>query len=285
MNSAAPRVTIGIPVYNEEQFLAETIISAISQDYKNINIIITDNCSIDSSYDIATEFSQEDERIRVIRHEKNIGFKENVCAGLNYADTEYFVWLGAHDIFNKDYILSSVDYLDRNRNVIMVYPQKAIFIDQKNKKLDIEDVCSDIDTGYELNAANRFFHIIKSLNSCTNIHGVFRTTILKKLPIKKVIGGDHLVLAMAGLYGQIHGLPLEGIRRREFRFQSHGEAIKRWKQAGVFKDEGKNPYHKLINLHLYYFLTSRKISLREKFLNFFYLKHILYNKFLCLNVS
>lgn len=285
MNSAAPKVTIGIPVYNEEPFLAETIISAISQDYKNINIVITDNCSVDRSYDIATEFAQKDQRIRVIRHEKNIGFKENVCASLNSVNTKYFVWLGAHDIFNKDYILSSIDYLDSNRDVIMVYPEKAIFIDQKNKKLDIGSACSDIDTGYELNVVKRFSHIITSLNSCTNIHGVFRTAILKKLPIKKVIGGDHLVLAMTGVYGQIHALPIEGIRRREFRFQSHSESIKRWKQSGVFNDKGKNPYKKLVNLHLYYFLTSRNIPLKDKILNFFSLKRLLNNKFLCLNVS
>jgi glycosyltransferase involved in cell wall biosynthesis len=281
----APRVTIGIPVYNEELFLSEAIKSVINQLYYDIKIIIIDNASTDNSYDIAVGFSRNDKRIEVVRNKKNVGLIENFRIALSYAYTEYFVWLGAHDIFNEDYISSSIDFLDKNQDVVMVYPKYAVFIDKNNNEIDIEDACSDIDTKSDRNAINRMLHIITSLNSCTNIHGIFRTAILKKLPIKKVIGSDHLVLAMAGVYGQIHALPIEGIRRREFRFQSHGESIKRWEQSGVFKNKEKNPYKRLIYLHLYYFLTNKKISLKQKILNFFYVKRVLNDKFLCLNVS
>jgi glycosyltransferase involved in cell wall biosynthesis len=284
MNLTVPRVTIGIPVYNEEEFLTKTIESAINQTYHNMILIIIDNCSTDNSYDIAVDLSKKDARIKVIRSKKNIGLIKNFQAVLKYSSTEYFTWLGAHDIFNINYISSSVEYLDRHKDVVMVYPKNAVFIDKNDKEINIEPACSDIDTRMKNNAIDRFALIVRSLNLCTNIHGVFRAAILKKLPIKKVIGSDHLVLAMAGIYGQIHGIPIEGIRRREFRFQSYQESVKRWKQSGVFDDKGRNPYKKLINLHLYYFLINRRISLKSKILNFFYIKSILNEKFLSLNM-
>lgn len=65
-----PFVTIGIPVYNEEKFVAETILSALNQTYKNIRIIISDNCSTDRTFEIAAKYAQVDGRIKLIRHEK-----------------------------------------------------------------------------------------------------------------------------------------------------------------------------------------------------------------------
>ena len=53
--STKPLVTIGIPVYNEEKYIKETLLSAINQTYKNLEIIISDNCSTDSSLKVIHE--------------------------------------------------------------------------------------------------------------------------------------------------------------------------------------------------------------------------------------
>ena len=70
--NAESLVTIGIPVYNEENYLAETIESAINQTYQTIQIIISDNCSTDRSFEIAQKYAEQDSRILLVRQEKNI---------------------------------------------------------------------------------------------------------------------------------------------------------------------------------------------------------------------
>ena len=59
-----PLVSIGVPIYNAEEFLIERINSLVNQTYKNLEIIISDNASSDSSQKICEEFAKKDIRIK-----------------------------------------------------------------------------------------------------------------------------------------------------------------------------------------------------------------------------
>src|SRR6516162_10132302 len=111
-------VTIAIPVYNEEKFLLETIQSAINQSYKNIRIIISDNCSTDASFEIASKFAKQDNRIELIRHEKNIGALENFIFALSKCNTQYFMWLGAHDLLLPGFIEEAVNKMNGDPSIL-----------------------------------------------------------------------------------------------------------------------------------------------------------------------
>ena len=65
-----PLVSIGVPIYNAEEFLIERINSLVNQTYKNLEIIISDNASSDSSQKICEEFTKKDIRIKYIRQKK-----------------------------------------------------------------------------------------------------------------------------------------------------------------------------------------------------------------------
>jgi len=80
-----PKVTIGIPVFNGDQFLRKSIESIINQSYQDIEIIISDNCSTDNTQTICLEYASRDNRIRYIRQPKNYGSINNFVVLLSEA--------------------------------------------------------------------------------------------------------------------------------------------------------------------------------------------------------
>ena len=69
----APRLSIGIPVYNGENYLAETLDSLLGQSYENFELIISDNASTDGTAGICRRYMKQDSRIRYICQPRNIG--------------------------------------------------------------------------------------------------------------------------------------------------------------------------------------------------------------------
>jgi len=273
-------VTIGIPVYNEGDYLSETINSALTQTLSDIEIIISDNASTDLSFEIASDYSKMDPRVRVIRQEENIGPLNNFRYVLDETKTPYFVWLGGHDLFEKDYLEKAVNCLKSEQGTVMAYPRHAIFVDNNNDYLSGE-ACSNINTIGLERPLKRVKHIAKNLRKCTNIHGVFRTEELRQLPFENVIGSDNLMLAIAGVFGHIRDIDTVGIRRREMRTEDSSEKLKRWDEMGVFtKEEEENPYKKLVDLHLWHIKNSKEIRTIDNLLNFYFLRKALYKRYL-----
>jgi len=92
-----PKISIIIPIYNAEMFLQACLDSANQQTLKDIEIICVDDCSTDSSPDILLRFSDNDKRIRVIKHDTNKGEGAARNTGLDNARGEYVFHLDADD--------------------------------------------------------------------------------------------------------------------------------------------------------------------------------------------
>jgi glycosyltransferase involved in cell wall biosynthesis len=257
---ANPLITIGIPVYNEEKYIAATIESAITQSYQNIRILISDNCSTDSSFEIIKEFAARDGRITYIRHEKNIGAPQNFKYLLDQADTEYFCWLGGHDVFHSNYIAAAIEVLSAQKNVVMTYPI-CRFVDTEGGFVDINGD-DDWDTT-NLPFEEKLHITAQKLITCLSIHGVFRTKVLKKIPFKRIIAFDYLMLFATAVYGNVKKIEKEYMFVRVIRKETRDEVLKRYIEQGVFKDDGQNPYIQLVYQH-YLFLL--------KHLNLLYLR-------------
>ena len=73
-------VSIGLPVYNGSNYVAEAIESVLTQTYKNFELIISDNASTDSTQEICQKFAKQDDRIRYYRNAKNLGAGANMIA-------------------------------------------------------------------------------------------------------------------------------------------------------------------------------------------------------------
>jgi glycosyltransferase involved in cell wall biosynthesis len=97
-------VSILIPVYNREKFIAECIQSALDQTYSKIEIIVVDNVSTDATWQICKEFAMRNQRVRVFQNETNIGPVRNWIRCAQEAHGEFSKVLFSDDLLNPDCI-------------------------------------------------------------------------------------------------------------------------------------------------------------------------------------
>lgn len=96
-------VSIGIPTYNRaDGFLRNALESALAQTYKNIEIIVSDNCSTDNTGEFIKSYS--DKRIRYFRQKNNIGVEGNFNYCVEQARGEYFLLLCDDDLIDPDFV-------------------------------------------------------------------------------------------------------------------------------------------------------------------------------------
>lgn len=96
-------ITVIIPVYNVENYVAETIKSVLIQSYSNIEILLINDGSTDKSLEIINQIAKEDDRIKVI-DKINEGLSSARELGVRHAHGKYFVTIDSDDILDQDYI-------------------------------------------------------------------------------------------------------------------------------------------------------------------------------------
>jgi len=89
--NAQPLVSIGVPVFNGERFLSQTLQSLQDQDYGNLELIICDNGSTDQTPAICEEHQARDHRIRYYRNTTNLGAIQNFNRAFEIAGGRYFM--------------------------------------------------------------------------------------------------------------------------------------------------------------------------------------------------
>ena len=113
------RLTIGIPVYNGENTLKETLESCAKFSGDSVQVVVSDNASTDGTLSLAQSFSEQFPHISVCRHEQNVGAANNFKFLLDGCRTEYFMWLAADDVVAESLSLAEIEYL------FMQYPRAA----------------------------------------------------------------------------------------------------------------------------------------------------------------
>jgi len=132
----APKVSVCIDVYNYEAFLPEAIESVLRQDFTDFEVIVSDDCSSDNSFEIAREYARKDSRVIALRNEKNLGMVRNRNACLRPATGEYIKVLHADDFLcANDALRKMADVLDANRGVSLVACAMQ-FIDPASRELN-----------------------------------------------------------------------------------------------------------------------------------------------------
>jgi glycosyltransferase involved in cell wall biosynthesis len=255
-----PTVTIGIPVFNEKKYIEETVNSAINQSYKNLKIIISDNCSGDGTFELINEIASKYQNISIIRHKVNIGAAGNFNHLSDIVVSDYFCWLSGHDILHKDFIKAAVNVFIENQEFSLVYPQSRQI--GEHGELSNVETYSKIDTS-SLDFVYGPLKVANNLKYGTPIHGLFKTSILKEYKIKPIIGPDFALLFYTSLTGKIYELPQVYHFLREFREETEIETYKRYNDFGL-KSKYKNPCTEMCKEYLRYTWLSDKINLFQK---------------------
>lgn len=129
-----PLVTVGIPTYNRSRILPRAIKSILNQTYKNIEIIISDNCSTDKTASICKSYANSNKHIRYFHQSSNYGYLFNYLFVLRLAKGKYFMWASDDDFRNPTYIKDVVDLLESDRDAVLGVTD-AIHFNSKSKHL------------------------------------------------------------------------------------------------------------------------------------------------------
>ena len=120
----ADLVSVIIPVYNEERYLAATIRSALAQSYRPMEIIVIDDGSEDGSAEIARRFSA----VRYV-YQKNQGLPAARNAGIEHAQGEFIAYLDADDLWMPEKLTLQVRLLRERPELGYVFTRQRIFLD------------------------------------------------------------------------------------------------------------------------------------------------------------
>lgn len=129
-----PAVSIGMPVYNGEKYIIEALQSLLAQSFFDFELIISDNCSNDSTESICREFAAVDSRICYIRQVENKGALANFLFVANEARGAYFMWAACDDRWSPFWIERIYHSIVSERNLAGF--GQLVHIDESGKPMN-----------------------------------------------------------------------------------------------------------------------------------------------------
>lgn len=203
-DSDVPRVSIGLPVFNAEQYLEQSLGSILGQTYRNFELIISDNASDDATEAICRRYAALDARIRYHRNPRNQGVTFNFRQVVALSSGQYFLWMAHDDMFDAEYLERCIVVLDQNPDVALCY-SKSIEIGERGQLLEGRDQMLAADSPYPY---QRFRELIRMDHNCQSMFGVMRAGVLKRTSVHGDFpDSDRCMLAEVALYGKFHELP------------------------------------------------------------------------------
>lgn len=169
-----PLVSILIPTYNGERHLKAALRSARDQSYRDVEIVIGDDGSTDGTASIVAAAAAEDERIRVIRHETNVGPYDNLQSLFEAAGGEYVKYLLHDDVLATDCVRELVRGLQSTPGAALAFSRRSA-IDENGRQLSefpaVRDRTGPVD-GWELGNT--------VLEAGYNVIGEFSTALIRR---------------------------------------------------------------------------------------------------------
>ncbi|NQY13338.1 MAG: glycosyltransferase family 2 protein [Henriciella sp.] len=201
----APRVSIGLPVYNGENFIEKCIDSVLAQSFEDFEFIICDNTSEDRTEEICRAYADRDSRVKYFRNEKNLGAAPNYNLCLEKASGEFFKWIAHDDWLSANYLEKCVEALDRDPSFVMAFGMPQEMVDEDTIYLDTHWT---VDMWGFKGPVERFARAMRIDRLDHAIFGLFRTEPLRRTTLHRLYyGSDTTLVAEAALLGRFVGIP------------------------------------------------------------------------------
>ncbi len=199
-----PLVTIGLPVYNGERFIAQSVRSVLEQDFTDFELVVSDNGSTDASLEIVERIAAGDPRVVILRNEENQGAAWNYNNTLDHARGRYFRWHADDDWFEPSLITKLVDALETQPDAVVAHSWTRFVDDDGETTREFED-----DLGADAAAAHdRLRSVVQRLTFCNPVFGLIRTDVLNETAkIASFPGSDAALLYELALHGRFAVVP------------------------------------------------------------------------------
>jgi len=229
MKIQTPLVSIGLAVYNGENYIREAIDSILAQTFEDFELIISDNASTDRTQAICLEYAAKDSRIQYHRNSYNRGCAWNQSRVIELAQGKYFKLAAHDDLIAPTFLEKCVEVLEKNPNIVLVHPWtrsineigEMIADERDGNRSSLAPPLNNPlrrllipilgDGTMYIDSAQpwiRFRSMVLTAHQCYHIFGLIRTSILKQTPLfGSYSHADGILLARLALLGSFYDFP------------------------------------------------------------------------------
>lgn len=183
-----PLVSIIVITYNSSKYVLETLESIKAQTYKNIELIISDDCSTDNTINICRKWLGSNKfffiNSELIQTSINTGIPSNVNRGMKKAKGEWIKLIAGDDLLLENCISDNISYVQKNQDSNFLF-SKPIYIDEESKIMgatNLKEFHED-DNFYKLSARKQYLHIL------TQDHPINPPTLFFRKFTLDILGG------------------------------------------------------------------------------------------------
>jgi glycosyltransferase involved in cell wall biosynthesis len=202
--SENPKVSIGLPVRNGGQHLAEAIDAILAQTFRDFELIISDNASTDDTPAICATYAARDPRVRVIRQERNIGAARNFNLVFARSTGKYFKWAAHDDLIHPSYLEACLAALEAQPDAVLCQSLVEI-VDRDHGEREVYDHTA---FGSARPAPSERLAARLRARPCTDVFGLIRREALQDtVLIADHVGADRTLLIELALRGRFAVVP------------------------------------------------------------------------------
>jgi glycosyltransferase involved in cell wall biosynthesis len=220
-----PKVSIGLPVFNGAGYLDEAIRSILSQDFADLELILSDNASTDATPQIIERWMQKDDRIVSHRHRENLGAATNFNTVLQMARGEYFRWAGHDDLLAPTMVAKCVEVLDSTDTSVVAVAPTTVMIDESGKEVGVDHPLELP----QVKITARFRRAVRRVGRANVLFGLMRTDAARSLRgLASFPSADQVLIAELSLRGRI-------LRINEPLFYRRVHPRSSWRAVGKYE--------------------------------------------------
>ncbi|MHC4396290.1 MAG: glycosyltransferase family 2 protein [Planctomycetota bacterium] len=201
------RVSVGLAVYNGENYLEQAVDSILAQTFTDFELIISDNASTDRTQEICRNYIAKDPRVRYYRFEKNMGAARNLNRVFELSTGKYFKWAAHDDVCAPENLERCVEVLDCDASVVLCYPKTIIIHEAQGTT---QEYCD----GFNFSSADpyeryrKYHEQVRYGHESHPVFGLIRADVLRQTClIGGYVSSDRVLLGELVLRGKFHEVP------------------------------------------------------------------------------
>lgn len=208
-----PRVSVGVPVFNGENFLEAALRSVLRQSLDDLELVVCDNASSDRTGEIARDLALGEPRLRYFRNERNLGAAPNYNRCFALSRGALFKWLSHDDRLEPGYLAATTAALAAAPDAVLAHSRVA-YIDAADRVLATYD--SELAAADHPDPIRRFAALVLRSHACVDFFGLIRREALQgSLLHASFHGADRALLAQLALRGRLVQVPAVLAQMRE----------------------------------------------------------------------
>jgi glycosyltransferase involved in cell wall biosynthesis len=207
MPPAAPKLSIGMPVFNGAKWIRDALESLLTQSFEDFELIISDNASTDDTEAICRRVAAGDARVRYHRNSTNIGIHRNYNRVFELSSGTYFKWAGCNDICLDGFLEKCVAVLDARPEVVLVYPKALLLLSTQDGEEYAQEHDDNLNLEYD-RPSQRFREYLNRERFNNVMNGAIRVSALRQTALNLPLpGSDISMIAELSLRGKFVEIP------------------------------------------------------------------------------